>query len=74
MSPSSFQDGQIPPEHAGCQLLSANLQHADKTCPNNDLILDNNIDYFFLSETWLITNASAVLPEASPPNFNFVLH
>ncbi len=38
----------------------------------NDSILDNKLDCFLLTETWLGTDAPAVLTEASPPNFNFL--
>ena len=38
----------------------------------NDLILDSNLDCLFLTETWLSTDATVVLTEASPPNFNFL--
>ncbi|XP_036072698.1 uncharacterized protein LOC118600080, partial [Oryzias melastigma] len=38
----------------------------------NELILDNNIDCLFLTETWLGTDAPVILTEASPPNFNFL--
>ncbi len=37
----------------------------------NDLILDNNIDFMFLTETWLVTDGPASLLETSPPNYNF---
>ena len=38
----------------------------------NDLILQNNLDCLFLTETWLSTDAPAVLTETSPPNFSFL--
>jgi len=37
----------------------------------NNLILDNNIDCLFLTETWLGVDALATLTEASPPNLDF---
>ena len=36
----------------------------------NDLILDNNIDCLFLTETWLGVDTPVILTEASPPNFD----
>ena len=38
----------------------------------NDAILDINLDSILLTETWLGTDAPAVLTEASPPNFNLL--
>ena len=38
----------------------------------NDLILDNNIQCMFLTETWLGTDGPATLTEASPPNYSFL--
>ncbi len=39
----------------------------------NDLITTNNLDFMFLTETWLEDNCSAtVLTETAPPNFNFI--
>ncbi|XP_036072725.1 uncharacterized protein LOC118600103 [Oryzias melastigma] len=38
----------------------------------NDLILDHDLTCLFLTETWLGTDAPAILTEASPPNFNFL--
>ena len=43
----------------------------NKTFIINDLILDNNIDCMFLTETWLSTDGPATLLEASPPNYKF---
>ena len=43
----------------------------------NDLILDNNIDCLFLTETWLGVDTPVILTEASPPNFDwwfFIFH
>lgn len=37
----------------------------------NDLILDAKLDYLFLTETWLGTDAPFVLTKASPPGFTF---
>ena len=38
----------------------------------NDLILDHKTDCLFLTETWLGTDATVILTEASPPDFNFL--
>lgn len=38
----------------------------------NEVTLDNNLDCLLLTETWLGTDASVILTEASPPNFNFL--
>ena len=43
----------------------------NKTFIINDLILDNNIDCMFLTETWLSSDGPATLLEASPPNYKF---
>lgn len=45
---------------------------SSKTFIINDLIRENMIDCLFLTETWLGTDASAVLTEASPENFHFI--
>ena len=38
----------------------------------NDLITTSQLDYMFLTETWLEQNNSAtVLIETAPPNYNF---
>ncbi|MDG2555400.1 hypothetical protein P7M41_25725, partial [Vibrio parahaemolyticus] len=45
----------------------------NKTFIINDLILDNSIDFMFLTETWLNeNNSAAVLIESAPPNFHFI--
>ena len=45
---------------------------SNKTFIINDLITDNNLDIFLLTEAWLGADASVVLTEACPPNFNFL--
>lgn len=37
----------------------------------NDLVLDAKLDYLFVTEIWLGTDAPVVLTEASPPGFKF---
>lgn len=44
----------------------------NKTFLINDLILDNSIDFMFLTETWLGSDGPAALNEASPPGFNYL--
>lgn len=37
----------------------------------NLILIANNIDRMFLTETWFSTDGQATLIEASPPNYNF---
>ena len=46
---------------------------AGKSFLINDLIIEQQVDFMFLTETWLDTNNSAaVLIETAPPNYSFM--
>ncbi|KAI4800683.1 hypothetical protein KUCAC02_009526 [Chaenocephalus aceratus] len=46
---------------------------AGKTFLINDFITEHNLDFMFLTETWIEqNNSAAVLIESTPPNFSFM--
>lgn len=46
---------------------------ANKSLLVNDMIMTYNLDFLFLSETWLTEyNCNAILNEAAPTNFSFI--
>ena len=46
---------------------------AGKTFLINDFITEHNLDFMFLTETWLDqNNSTAVLVESTPPNYSFI--
>ena len=64
-----------PTEKAVCETIKTALLNirslGNKSFLINDFITSHNLDFLFLTETWLDNkNSAAIVIEATPPNFN----
>ena len=61
----------LPPVALSCALFNIRSL-SSKTFYINDFITHYGLHFFFLTECWLSSTASAVLIEASPPDYSFL--